>query len=72
MKASSIISAVLCTLSAILLSACDAKPETKKDKPQGVIPEYQLNALEKAKEAKSAIEAAKAEQEKALKEQGLK
>ncbi len=78
MNTKTTLTTILCILLITLLASCDSKPDatassTKgtQQKPQGAIPEHQLQALQKAKEAKKAIQDTKAAQEKALKQQGI-
>lgn len=54
------------TLFAVLLIGCGATSDEKNEKPQGVIPAYQLEALEKAKEVNKTMVDTNAEREKAL------
>ena len=54
------------TLFAALLIGCSDNSDEKKEKPQGVVPAYQLEALEKAKGVNETMTDTNAEREKAL------
>jgi hypothetical protein len=56
----------IATLFAVSLIGCGANSDEKKEKPQGVIPAYQLEALEKAKAVNKTMIDANAEKQKAL------
>jgi hypothetical protein len=60
---------VIVILFAALSIGCGAKSDNEKEKPQGVIPQYQLKTLEKAKEVNKIMRDATTERDAALKKE---
>ena len=54
-----------------LLIACGSENGNEKEEPQGVIPEHQLKALEKAKSVEQALLDAEEERKKEMEDQGI-
>jgi len=54
-----------------VLAACGTKTEEETAEPSGVIPERQLQGLEKAKDLEQTLLDAEAERKKIMEEQGL-